>query len=137
MIFLEWLVLRHWNLLVRQSKTIKQTIIHYIAVVFSSQGRWLRITVFLAVTSPYTAVYNEIRHENGPYLTVYDRIHAVFFDQGRSSKNLFRHLEKNKERYEWKKMWWETKMKCSWYTRWFLSFFVSFILDGISFKQSS
>jgi hypothetical protein len=96
-------------------------------------GRWLRITVFLVLTSPYTAVYDEIRHENGsysavilvtvlwhriqhhilcrirsyacriliangrktpawitvkircvndPYLTVYGRISAVFFDQG-------------------------------------------------------
>jgi hypothetical protein len=33
-------------------------------------GRWLRITVFLVVTSPYTAVYDEIRHENGPYFAV-------------------------------------------------------------------
>ncbi len=33
-------------------------------------GRWLRITVFLVVTSPYTAVYDEIRHKNGPYFAV-------------------------------------------------------------------
>ncbi len=33
-------------------------------------GRWLRITVFLGVTSPYTAVYDEIRHENSPYSAV-------------------------------------------------------------------
>jgi hypothetical protein len=33
-------------------------------------GRWLRITVFLGVTSPYTAVYDEIRHENGPHFAV-------------------------------------------------------------------
>jgi hypothetical protein len=40
-------------------------------VVFSSYpGRWLRITVFLVVTSPYTAVYDEIRYENGPYIAV-------------------------------------------------------------------
>jgi hypothetical protein len=57
----------------------------------NSSDRWLRITVFLAVTSPYTTVYEEIRHENGPYSTVilvivighricavYDRMHAVF-----------------------------------------------------------
>jgi hypothetical protein len=102
----------------------------------SYPGRWLRITVFLVVTSPYTVVYDEIRHENGPYsavilvtiiwhriqhrilcrirsyacrilitngrktpawitvkircvngpyLTVYGRISAVFFDQGNKS----------------------------------------------------
>jgi hypothetical protein len=101
------------------------------AVEFKYPGRGLRITVFLVVTSPYTAVYDEIRHKNGlystvilvtvirhriqhrilcrirshacrilitngrktpawitvkircvngPYLTVYDRIRAVFFD---------------------------------------------------------
>jgi hypothetical protein len=33
-------------------------------------GRWLRITVFLVVTSLYTTVYDEIRHENGPYFAV-------------------------------------------------------------------
>jgi hypothetical protein len=55
-------------------------------------GRWLRITVFLAVTSPYTVVYEEIWYENGPYLTVYGRIHAVFFDQGNKQMELFRYL---------------------------------------------
>ena len=38
--------------------------------VHPNPGRWLRITVFLVVTSPYTAVYDEIRHENGPYSAV-------------------------------------------------------------------
>jgi hypothetical protein len=104
-------------------------------------GRWLRITVFLVVTSPYTVVYDEIRHENGPYsavilvtviwhriqhrilcrirsyacrilitngrktpawitvrircvngpyLTVYGRISAVFFDQGNRIRRIVR-----------------------------------------------
>ncbi len=41
-----------------------------IKFVIKCPGRWLRITVFLGVTSPYTAVYDEIRHENGPYSAV-------------------------------------------------------------------
>ncbi len=45
----------------------EQSCIYWTKVV-SNPGRWLRITVFLAVTSPYTAVYDEIRHENGPYM---------------------------------------------------------------------
>jgi hypothetical protein len=62
---------------------------------YKYQGRRLRIIVFLAVPSPYTAVYGEIRHENGPYFVVflmarirhriqyricveYRRMHAVF-----------------------------------------------------------
>jgi hypothetical protein len=54
---------------------------------FYPPDRWLRITVFLVVTSPYTAVYDEIRHENGPYstvilVTVYNTAFcALFFDQ--------------------------------------------------------
>jgi hypothetical protein len=110
-------------------------------------GRWLRITVFLVVTSPYTAVYDEIRHGNGPYsavilvtvlwhriqhrilcrirsyayrilitngrktpawitvkircvngpyVTVYGRISAVFFDQG--YLNFHRNFEQYKSR---------------------------------------
>ncbi len=55
----------------------------YILILYIHQ--LLQLSVFLTVTSPYTVVYSEIRHENGPYITAYGRMRAKLFDQGISS----------------------------------------------------
>jgi len=61
----------NYNFLVQLVWKLKVDLNNFWPVHFITHpGRWLRITVFLAVTSPYATVYEEIRHKNGPCCAV-------------------------------------------------------------------